>query len=1255
MNVVRDLVHSRDLPYSPPPSIVRTPAACRDSTTMPPPPSPFAPFGVAPALVHRTPLAAQSPNTPFPHPVAPPTPTTASTPAPRRVAKAPNKATAPGTASKASSAAPPSAAGDTGDDEVGSSSNHHPSNPLYLAPEYTANPAGPASSADVDFKCPQCDKVYRGKHARSIWRRHLQDKHGIPLSQQPRRTRWDTDASRPKSEEEKRARTLDSKRRWARKNRAEKGGAANLVKGEGSEEPPAESLTGSVGTPASEQGSEQGAGSVAGGPAVVAPRGGARAGPPPPPAGDDDGEGDSSFDAGSQSGWSDGASGSAAPRPPHHAPTAPYGHPPPGNPFYGAGGASVYGRTPTKYGPSGYPPPPGSAMDPYYPGFAQRAPLGLSSRGPPMPPGSAPYPHDDPRLPPHLRDPHAYAAAVAAAAVAANGDEGAHPQHPPHPHPSMYPYPPPPNSYSHPYLPPHPHAHPHAHQVAQEQAHPYPHGGPVAYDEYGHPHNPALLSAHLPPRRPSSNGSYGSSNGNPYDNPTLGGGGAAAGPSGERSPVVTAGQPAPVALPYYARRHVSPARAMAGHSGIAAGVPMPAISASREPPSRSTAAAAAGLESPVKLRRTGPTGKGKEPGLGAGPGRDDAAGLLLALKAGPSSPMTARDSHHVVQSPVSSVRDQAAGDRDGRRGGGLSLGRGARAGPSRGGRPVVVKAETSEPDTDEDDSDDEAEVRAMMLRSRAAAAAAASSSAGAGAAMSPWRAALQNQHVSSPATAGAVSPRKRGRSESPAAPNLASTSSGEGGSTAAAHALLATAKKAHQYASVVQHGGAAPRSSAPWSSSHERSLVATPTPGNLMRIAMESSPVVRFGNGAAAGGGAAAGEQDEGESEADMMGGGAGDDDEADVDVDHGFTSSSGGGRRPRHGRSVSPSSQKGRRARAVAGASSSSSAGGAGAGGGPSASSSSQSRVLHHHHPVGLTSELGDFDLQHSSSSAMRQHHHHDPLREDDSVMAAPGGSSGGAHPNSSSSSSSHLVTPAPALSRTTTSTAAAAAAAASAALQPQQPVAATHPHDPFLAAPGTSASLPLTMSGSSAPQHGRIVSSSAMNGEAPMARTSSPPGGFSSFLFSSPAHPQFSKTLGLTAAPGPGVLFTNEGGETPARGAPGAPRGREPSQDELLALATAHSHRERMLDAVKTPVMARVALEGARRAAATAQGGILGTGSGSGSGSRESTTEEDDGEGESATTGTARDESQSPGKATTLDGEDEDDEDEDGASLDE
>ncbi|GAA93621.1 uncharacterized protein L969DRAFT_43494 [Mixia osmundae IAM 14324] len=69
------------------------------------------------------------------------------------------------------------------------------------------------------FICSYCGKEYNGKHARSIWRRHLNDKHKIPLSQQPRKTRWDNDANRPKDDEERRQRTLESKRRWARKNR----------------------------------------------------------------------------------------------------------------------------------------------------------------------------------------------------------------------------------------------------------------------------------------------------------------------------------------------------------------------------------------------------------------------------------------------------------------------------------------------------------------------------------------------------------------------------------------------------------------------------------------------------------------------------------------------------------------------------------------------------------------------------------------------------------------------------------------------------------------------------------------------------------------------------------------------------------------------------------------------------------------------------------------------------------------------------
>ncbi|KAM0745874.1 hypothetical protein T439DRAFT_330236 [Meredithblackwellia eburnea MCA 4105] len=85
------------------------------------------------------------------------------------------------------------------------------------------NPAGPPANAEV-FVCPHdgCGKSYKGSNARSIWRRHLQDKHGVKLSDQPRRSRWDKDGSRPppKDDDERRQRVLESKRKWARKSRA---------------------------------------------------------------------------------------------------------------------------------------------------------------------------------------------------------------------------------------------------------------------------------------------------------------------------------------------------------------------------------------------------------------------------------------------------------------------------------------------------------------------------------------------------------------------------------------------------------------------------------------------------------------------------------------------------------------------------------------------------------------------------------------------------------------------------------------------------------------------------------------------------------------------------------------------------------------------------------------------------------------------------------------------------------------------------
>lgn len=67
--------------------------------------------------------------------------------------------------------------------------------------------------------CPYCDKVYEGQHARSICRRHQMSKHGIELEVQVKKSRWDNNPNRPATEAEKHKRTLESKRRWAAKDR----------------------------------------------------------------------------------------------------------------------------------------------------------------------------------------------------------------------------------------------------------------------------------------------------------------------------------------------------------------------------------------------------------------------------------------------------------------------------------------------------------------------------------------------------------------------------------------------------------------------------------------------------------------------------------------------------------------------------------------------------------------------------------------------------------------------------------------------------------------------------------------------------------------------------------------------------------------------------------------------------------------------------------------------------------------------------
>ncbi|CAG8468997.1 8509_t:CDS:2, partial [Scutellospora calospora] len=63
------------------------------------------------------------------------------------------------------------------------------------------------------FSCEKCGKIYQGKNARSILRRHLKDKHEIEL---PRASRWDNDPNRPKNDEERRQRISAQKAREKR-------------------------------------------------------------------------------------------------------------------------------------------------------------------------------------------------------------------------------------------------------------------------------------------------------------------------------------------------------------------------------------------------------------------------------------------------------------------------------------------------------------------------------------------------------------------------------------------------------------------------------------------------------------------------------------------------------------------------------------------------------------------------------------------------------------------------------------------------------------------------------------------------------------------------------------------------------------------------------------------------------------------------------------------------------------------------------
>ncbi|CAG8609539.1 867_t:CDS:2 [Diversispora eburnea] len=108
------------------------------------------------------------------------------------------------------------------------SNNHHhnselPCNSINSVDTFTTYLVTPLQNKTFlqvkEVTCEECGKVYRGKNSRSILRRHLKEKHKI---EPPRGTRWDNDPNRPKNDEERRQRMLESKRRSAQKARARK-------------------------------------------------------------------------------------------------------------------------------------------------------------------------------------------------------------------------------------------------------------------------------------------------------------------------------------------------------------------------------------------------------------------------------------------------------------------------------------------------------------------------------------------------------------------------------------------------------------------------------------------------------------------------------------------------------------------------------------------------------------------------------------------------------------------------------------------------------------------------------------------------------------------------------------------------------------------------------------------------------------------------------------------------------------------------
>jgi hypothetical protein len=68
-----------------------------------------------------------------------------------------------------------------------------------------------------DLTCDICNRLFAGKYASECLRRHRKNKHGIPLADQPRRSRWESQPRLSNAERTRRCRESKIEHRKRRK------------------------------------------------------------------------------------------------------------------------------------------------------------------------------------------------------------------------------------------------------------------------------------------------------------------------------------------------------------------------------------------------------------------------------------------------------------------------------------------------------------------------------------------------------------------------------------------------------------------------------------------------------------------------------------------------------------------------------------------------------------------------------------------------------------------------------------------------------------------------------------------------------------------------------------------------------------------------------------------------------------------------------------------------------------------------------